>query len=65
MIPLFLIQVIIALVIVGLALYLIQFIPMAAPFPQIIRVVVIVCVVLWLLSLLVPMVSVGTPLIRR
>lgn len=66
MIPLPLIQIVIALVIIGLALYLVQLIPMAAPMPQIIKVVVIVCVVFWLLSELLPLLTVGSvPLIRR
>ncbi len=38
------------LILVGVALYLVQVIPMAAPMPTIIRVVVILLVVLWLLD---------------
>ena len=46
-----LISVVIVLVIVGLCLYLIEtFIPLAAPFKMVIRVVVILVLCLWLLS---------------
>lgn len=47
-----LIQIIIALVLIGLVLWLIQQIPMDAAIAKIIRVVVVVVVVLWLLSVL-------------
>jgi hypothetical protein len=43
-------SIVITLVLLGLALYLIQLIPLAAPFPQLIRVVVIIAAVLYLLS---------------
>ena len=46
-----LIQIVVALVIVGLVLWVVQQIPMDAVIARIIRVVVIVFVVLWLLSL--------------
>ena len=49
---LFLINIIIVLVIVGLLLWVLQQIPMDATIARIIRVVVIVCVCLWLLSML-------------
>lgn len=52
MFPAFLVQIIIVLVIVGLALWVIQQIPMDPTIARIIRVVIIVCVALWLLSLL-------------
>lgn len=45
------IPIIVTLVVVGLCLYLISLIPMDAAIHNIIRVVVIICVVLWLLSL--------------
>ncbi len=48
-----LIQVVVALVIVGLILWIIEQIPMDATIARILRVVVIVVVCLWLLSLLV------------
>ncbi len=41
---------IITLAIVGLLVYLIEtFIPMAAPFKTVIRIIVVVCLILWLL----------------
>ena len=46
-----LIQIVVALVIVGLVLWVVQQIPMDPVIARIIRVVVIVFVVLWLLSL--------------
>ncbi len=49
----FLIQVVVVLVIAGLLLWVVQQIPMDATIARIIRVVVIVAVVLWLLSLFV------------
>ena len=49
----FLIEIVLALVIVGLILWVVQQIPMDATIARIIRVVVIVAVCLWLLSLLV------------
>ena len=55
----FLIQIVIALVIVGLLLFVVQQIPMDATIARIIRVVVIVAVCLWLLTLVVPMLSSG------
>lgn len=51
----FLIEIIVALVIVGLVLWVVQQIPMDAAIARIIRVVVIVFVCIWLLTLLVPM----------
>jgi len=48
-----LIQVIVALVIVGLVLWVVEQIPMDATIAKIIRVVVIVLVCIWLLQLLV------------
>jgi hypothetical protein len=47
-----LIQIIVALVIVGLILWVIEQIPMDATIARIIRVVVIVAVALWLIMLL-------------
>jgi len=52
MFPGFLIEIIVVLVIVGLILWVIQQIPMDATIARIIRVVVIVCVAVWLLCLL-------------
>lgn len=48
-----LIQIVIALVIIGLVLWVIQQIPMDAAIARIIRVVIVVAVVIWLLSVLV------------
>jgi hypothetical protein len=46
------IGVIIVLVVVGLLMWLVnQYIPMAAPFKNILNVVVVILVVLWLLSI--------------
>lgn len=53
MFPAFLIQVIITLVIVGLILWVVSQIPMDPTIARIIRVIVIVCVCLWLLSMLI------------
>jgi hypothetical protein len=53
MFPALLLQIIIALVIVGLALWVISQIPMDPTIARIIRVVVIVFVSIWLLYLLV------------
>ena len=50
-----LVTVIAVLVILGLAVYLIEtYVPMAPPFKLVLRVVVVLVLVLWLLSLLVP-----------
>ena len=49
MVPIFLIQIIVALVIVGLVLWVVAQIPMDAAIARIIRVVVIAFVVIWLL----------------
>ncbi len=48
----FLIQIVIVLCVVGLLLWAVQQIPMDATLAKIIRVIVIVAVCLWLLSLL-------------
>ena len=56
----FLIEVVVALAIVGLILWVISQIPMDPTIARIIRVVVIVFVCIWLLTLLVPMLS-NTP----
>lgn len=61
-----LIEIVIVLVIVGLILWVVQQIPMDATIARIIRVVVIVAVCLWLLSLLVAYLpSAGFPQIHR
>ena len=52
MAPLFLIQIVVALVIVGLVLWVVSQIPMDPTIARIIRVVVIVFVVVWLLYVL-------------
>ena len=53
MFPATLIQIVIVLVIVGLLLWVVEQIPMDPSIARIIRVVVIVCVCLWLLYFLV------------
>lgn len=50
MVPFPLVSIVITLVIVGLVLWVVQQIPMDAVIARIIRIVVIVCVVLYLLS---------------
>ncbi len=52
MFPAFLIQIVFVLIIVGLLLWVVQQIPMDATIAKIIRVVVVVVVCLWLLSVL-------------
>lgn len=52
MFPPFLLNLIVGLILVGLALWVISQIPMDPVIARIIRVVIIVCVVLWLLSIL-------------
>ena len=44
------ISIIVALVVVGLLLYLIDIIPMDGTIKQIIRLIVIICVIVWLLQ---------------
>ena len=53
MFPPFLIYLVIVLIIIGLALWLIEKIPMNAEIKEIIRVVIIIGVVVWLLYILV------------
>ena len=65
MFPALLIQVVIVLIVVGLALWIITQIPMDATIARIIRVVIIVVICIWLLYLLVGfMPSSGFPLRR-
>jgi hypothetical protein len=63
MFPAFLIQLIVVLVIVGLALWILSQIPMDPAIARIIRVVVIVVVCIWLLYFLVGMTP-GMPVHR-
>ena len=63
MIPVFLIQIVIVLIIVGLILWAVTQIPMDPAIARIIRVIVIVCVVIWLLCAL--MGYAGAPLVFR
>jgi hypothetical protein len=63
MFPALLVQVIIILVVVGLALWIIAQIPMDPTIAKILRVVVIVAVCIWLLTLLLNLS--GVPVIRR
>lgn len=55
----FLLSIVVALVIVGLILWVVEQIPVDPTIAKIIRVVVIVCVVLWLLTLVIPMIGSG------
>jgi hypothetical protein len=59
MVPIFLIQIVVALAIVGLILWVVTQIPMDATIARIIRVVVIVCVVIWLLYALLGVAGTG------
>jgi hypothetical protein len=54
-----LVHIIIALVVLGLLYWLLTLIPLPAPFPRIIQVVVIIIAVLYLLSVLLPYAGVG------
>ena len=45
-----LISIIVTLVVIGLVLYLIELIPMDGTIKQIIRLIIIICVVVWLLQ---------------
>lgn len=54
------IALLVILVLVGFGLYLVQFIPLAPPFPTIIRAIVILLVVLWLLDAFFGLGTVGT-----
>ncbi len=60
-----LLQVIVALVIVGLVLWIIQQIPMDPVIARIIRVIVIVVICLWLLQLVVALFGGGYGLLPR
>lgn len=53
MFPVVLIQLIVALIIVGLALYILNIVPLDATIKQIIRAVIIVVICIWLLYFLV------------
>ena len=65
MFPGFLIEIVIVLVIVGLALWVLQQIPMDATIARIIRVVIIVVVCIWLLYVLVGFLPSGGFPMRR
>jgi hypothetical protein len=52
-------NVIVVLIVCGLLYWILTLIPLPPPFPQIIRVVVIVAVVLYLLSVLLPFAGMG------
>lgn len=56
-----LISVIVALIVVGLVLYLINMIPMDGTIKQIIRIVVIIAVIVWLLQTFGLLGSIGHP----
>lgn len=49
------IQLLIALVIIGAALYLLQLLPIDARVKQVIYVIAIVCIVIWAIKTLLPM----------
>lgn len=64
MLPAFLIQIIICLIVVGLLLWLVNFLPIEPAIKQIIRVVVIVFIVIWLLYALMGAAPVTYPFRR-
>lgn len=63
--PFFLIQIVVALVIVGLILWAIQQFPIDPAISRVIRVVVIVVVVIWLLYALMSIAGTGGPFLLR
>ena len=65
MVPSILIELIIVLVVVGLALWVLSQVPMDPTIARIIRVVVIVFVCIWLLYLLVGFLPGSWPVLRR
>lgn len=64
MFPVLLLQLVAALVIVGLILWALTQIPMDPTIAKIIRVLVIVCVGVWLVYVLLGMAGSGAPLLR-
>ena len=65
MFPVFLIQVVVVLIIVGLALWVVSQIPMDPVIARVIRVVVIVAVCLWLVYALLGLAGSAPLLLRR
>jgi len=65
MFPLWLIQVIVGLIIVGLALWVIQQIPMDPAIARLIRIIVIVVVCIWLLYVVVGLLGGGAGLVHH
>jgi hypothetical protein len=65
MFPALLLQILIMLIIVGVALWIVSIIPMDPTIRQVIRVVVIVFVAVWLISLLSGGFSAVGPIFRR
>lgn len=66
MFPVFLIQLVVTLVVVGLLLWVLQQVPMDPAIAKIIRVVVVACVVIWLLYVLMEVLGAGSvPVLRR
>lgn len=56
-----LIQIIMTLIIVGLLLYLVNFLPLDATIKKLIHTVAIVIVILWLISRFLPMLGLNLP----
>jgi hypothetical protein len=65
MFPTFLIQLLVVLIIVGLALWVVSQIPMDPVIARVIRVVVIVVVCIWLVYALLGLVGTSPLLLRR
>jgi hypothetical protein len=65
MFPYFLVQLLVALIVIGLLLYVVSIIPMDPTIRQIIRVVVIVFVCIWMIYLLMGYFPAGASFPRR
>jgi ABC-type siderophore export system fused ATPase/permease subunit len=65
MFPAFLIQVLVVLIVVGLALWVVAQIPMDATIARVIRVVIIVLVAIWLIYALLGVAGSAPLLLRR
>jgi hypothetical protein len=63
MVPIWLIKIVVALLIVGVALWGISQIPMDATVYRVVRALIIVAVAIWIICILASLVSGGMPLI--
>lgn len=64
MFPVFLIQILVAAIIVGLLLYILSILPIDATVKRIIQVIVIVILAIWLIYILLGLMPAITPLRR-